>query len=132
MPQLIMTHTPLPGWTAQRMADRIREKNTGVRCGAEDMCMYTHGGNRCAVGVFLPDDLEGFEHNGVGLHEYEGGYGALINDFPEFEELMPMDAFGMNGLQSKHDSWMVEDGDMRDFLVEWIRTHVAGGMGVTA
>lgn len=106
------------GWTKKKMKAKIRKKNDGTRAISPNpsLCAYeTRSGNRCAVGVFLPDDH-------VALIEWSP-IRKVVRLYPGLYTILPLDLEGMSILQNIHDSYS-GDSDMRDILCNWVDGNV--------
>lgn len=109
------------GWTVEDMKAAIRARNNGSVCvDGDNGCMYFHDGNRCAVGVFVPDHVTREDRTLSAL-------GGTPLGFPdELMAGMPLDHAGLDAMQDEHDQFS-GNGDMRDVLCEWVDEHVVNG-----
>ena len=104
------------GWTKERMKQEIQEKMLG-HCSVDDEgdCVYrAPDGNRCAVGVFLPDAAY-----------RETMETLLVSDFySDIHMYMPLGLEGMYELQDRHDGLVRNEYDPRPALLAWIDKNV--------
>ncbi len=117
-----MSFATINGWTVDRMIERVRARNDGTRAmtPGSGVCLYRvgghPGGNACALGCFIPDELYTDDLEGNGPTE-------LVGFLPELAGLLPLGADGLELMQEAHDNHF-SDEDMRDFLAGWIRDNV--------
>lgn len=110
------------GWTKARMIEAIWARNKGRRAalqldGGNTICQYrTVDGNRCAVGVFVPDADD--------AERFSGAVSELLAEFPRLLLFMPLTVLGLHHMQSVHDM-AARDVDPRPLLTAWIHDHVA-------
>jgi len=109
------------GWTKERMIQIIREKmKDHPSLSLSGGCTYlAQDGNRCAVGVFIPD-----EHCTLAFGE---GVRRLLLDNPDLRSKMPLEVEGLVKMQDVHDKY-AEDAfkkcDPRPELIRWIEENV--------
>jgi hypothetical protein len=79
-------------------------------------CVYlADDGNRCSIGVFIPDGHAGEKSKGM-VQE-------LLHFYPDLNALMPLDIDGLVQLQFVHDK--INGGlDRRPALKAWINENV--------
>lgn len=120
-----MKFKTINGWNKERMKAEIMARmldhksyedswNDSTCC----QCMYrAEDGNRCAVGVFIPDDKydESMDRD---LNVYH-----LLEGFPELKQVMPLETGGLLEMQEVHDATPV-GVDPRPRLCEWIDENV--------
>lgn len=120
-----MKYQPINGWTRDLMIKAIWQGNNGTKSIAyENVCRYRGpGGNKCAIGVFIPDDV------------YDSGYTEgmsatdLLDLFPGLKSYMPLaDAIALDWLQRTHDHAGISDP--RPLLEGWILENVEDGNDV--
>jgi hypothetical protein len=108
---------PINGWTKEKILDVIRARPfEGQAFDREvDLCMYlTEYGNKCAVGLFIPDGHEG--------QTYEGGSRALFRNFPDLLKLMPLPVEAMASFQMVHDD---AGEDAKERMLDWVEKNVS-------
>ena len=100
------------GFTKQSMKDLIKKYNNGTRSMDAGACVYETEDlkNRCAVGCFIPDGHEALKYSGSG--------GALICEFPDLVNKMPLDGTGLQEFQDAHDNY--EGENLHRMLFNWI------------
>lgn len=115
-----MTKT-INGWTKARMIEAIQTRmmdHRSVRlddAGNPIGCRYkAPDGNRCAVGVFIPDNHPAENHGGA--------VGHILDKYVDLRELMPLPADSLYILQGIHDC--CRRGDPRPLLINWINENV--------
>lgn len=127
-------YTPINGWTKERIIKQIQTKMLDHRSYNDRMesagaCLYlASDGNRCAVGVFIPE--------GHDAEKYEGGVYALMSKHADLNDLMPLECKALMQLQCIHDNgkvellsrsvklYDVETGDPRPALIKWVEENV--------
>lgn len=93
--------------------------------GSGDTCMYfSPDGNRCGVGCFLPE----WSHEDISARRNDNHVNEILYMInPLTRELlmdeMPLDAYGLAGLQKAHDK-CPDDRDVREVLCAWIDKNV--------
>lgn len=120
------------GFTKQKMIDTINEKmldhgswNPGVHpdgVSGPGFCAYrSPNGNKCAVGVFIPDDLYVPEMEGRGVRHI-----SFTDFYPGIEKCMPLELDGLYEMQQRHDVSATQTPtlDPRPALIEWINANV--------
>ena len=108
------------GWTVARMKEAIQTRNLGRPAyGRGARCTYlAPDGNRCAVGVFIPDG-----HASIVGDVAEMDARDLLTTFPDLAEHMPIDEDGLMLMQNVHD--ICPHGvDPRPRLLAWIAEYV--------
>src|ERR1700676_2089328 len=95
-------YKPINGFTKAKMIEMINNRmldhpSRQIRGdGTVSGCMYKAGdGNRCAVGVFIPD--------GHDAENYPSYVNALLIAHPDLEQFMPLETNALRILQSIHD-----------------------------
>lgn len=111
------------GWTKAKMIEAIQTKmldhvSAAWSVKSESMlCAYqAPDGNRCAVGVFMPDG-----HSGLGL---KGGAGELLDTYPDLIPVMPLPPVGLSSMQAAHDTFNNTSADPRPAVIQWINDNV--------
>jgi hypothetical protein len=109
------------GYTKAKMIEMIQSKMldhpSTLRSG---QCAYqAEDGNRCAVGVFIPD--RGFK----GALSLLGVVSKLLDSYPSLEQHMPLDRVAIRCMQQVHDAYTnVDYSDRRPALINWINENV--------
>lgn len=87
-----------PGWTKKKVMDVFKAGNNGTRAVTEKGgCTYlADDGNKCAVGVFIPDGHEAQKCIGTALD--------VLDLHPDLLQYMPLSAHGMLYMQNAHDT----------------------------
>lgn len=102
------------GFTKASMKRAIRAGNNGHKSKlspSNKMCAYrAPDGNKCAVGCFIPDEVD--------LYAVEGKPVSELENF-----IFPLSVRGMEFMQAYHDSYRGKC-DMRDVLCRWIDRNV--------
>ena len=108
---------PINGFTKEKMIEVIKARNTGKKCAnLINNCLYDDGnGNHCAIGVFMPDDHEAMK--------FMGGSINLFLNYPDLQNVMPLDANTMGELQEVHDSQPLGT-QVHGALINWINENV--------
>lgn len=109
------------GWTKQELMKKIELEFKGKSLAHETArtCLYRGPeGKKCAVGLFIPDDLynSAFENR---------SYFALTNKNPELLKFMPLNAESMDALQFVHDTSKIET--TKEEILKWIDTNIFDG-----
>lgn len=121
-------YQPLNGWTKETIIQAIQTKNKGTPSVTRNgvSCSYFgEGGNRCAVGCFIPDNfvvqVSSWEEECL---KHGEGYGAkeLFSEFPEMG--LPLEPDALENLQSVHDR-ADKTQDPRPALIKWVEENVA-------
>ena len=115
------------GWTKKKMSQAIMERMLDHRSVGHALehtpakCRYrAPDGNRCAVGVFIPDELY--------TPDMDTRLTSHIQPFPwnggPIGALMPLTIHGLLELQHVHDDYTGPDPDPRPALLAWINENV--------
>ena len=115
------------GWTKKKMSQAIMERmldhrSVGPARGHNpNQCRYrASDGNRCAVGVFIPDELYTTDMDTIVT--------SYIKPFPwnggPIDALMPLPILGLMELQHVHDDYTGPGPDPRPALLAWINENV--------
>lgn len=107
------------GWTKERMKAQIRARNDGTAAMEDGACLYeTTSGNHCAVGCFIPAG-----HDAMGALKSAD---ALLAEFEELRDAVPLDGPGLLQMQMEHDRSdnRAPGKDVRDVLCDWIDKNV--------
>lgn len=113
-----MKYQPINGWTKARIIEAIQTKMLDHPSTYGNSCEYlAEDGNRCAVGVFIPDKHKGQTYFGF-VHD-------LLQTFPDLKEVVPLDLAALQTLQTIHDMAAdVDRSDRRPKLIAWIEENV--------
>ena len=106
------------GWTKAKILAVIEARPFEEQAYDEDMerCLYlTNKGNKCAVGLFIPDGHMA-QHSGMGAD-------ALIDSYPDLRQLMPLHSFDMGELQFIHDK-IGNRYRAKTAMIEWVKENV--------
>lgn len=118
-------YKPLNGWTRDKMIRAIevgmldhRSMLPGQENGGS--CAYRAAdGGRCAVGLFIPDDVW---HDQPRWRSINGDdVGTLLDEYPGLEAYMPLPLDALRDMQVVHDR---AAGDPRPWLSAWVRANV--------
>jgi len=112
------------GWTKAKIIDKLEQMmpDSG-RCIEEDgdMCQYRNDdGKACAIGAFIPDTFR----EALG---YIGYVKALLNEYPEVKDYMPITLETLDLFQCVHDRWnddLSEYASPKLACIAWVREHV--------
>lgn len=109
-------YKPINGYTKNTIIEML-SKRTGKGKAVDKWgeCQYlAPDGNKCAVGVFLPEGHEG--------QRIRGDIYTLIHIYPDVEQHMPLEKGAMQMLQATHDTATRED--VTSLLVSWVKHNV--------
>lgn len=116
------------GWTKEKVIAAIMAGNKGVCSMGKksengvSACAYRGvGGNKCAAGIFIPDELYSDKLEGVGIrYIMDNSYGPppLYNE--NIAKVMPLDADTMSKLQQMHDSYSHTEHDPRPAMIQFV------------
>lgn len=119
-------YKPINGFTKAKIIETIQTRMLDHRSIVKDksghfLCAYRAGdGNRCAIGVFIPDGHNGEMHN--------GRVDNLLTKYPDLRQNMPLEDDALDRLQLIHDKYYTPNdnlaGDPRPDLIEWINENV--------
>ncbi len=108
------------GFTKAKMLEVIQARPFTERAKTDRYCVYlTPDGNKCGVGLFLPEGHE--------AQKASGSSEMLFHAFPDLKEKMPLDEEGMRMFQFVHDG--VDDlgrykGNAKQAMIDWVEKHV--------
>lgn len=91
-------YKPINGFTKAKILEVLKARPlNGPAMGHEGIgCTYlAANGNKCAVGMFIPDGHRG--------QEYEGFVTGLLGLYPDLKSVMPLVVEGLATLQMCHD-----------------------------
>lgn len=116
-------YEPINGWTKSQIIEALKRGNNGTRSveeGADELnfqCLYRGpGGNKCGVGVFIPDDVYDQKIETLSA-------GSVLQNFPGLKDFMPLIASGMDRLQEVHDRCQ-HGKDPRPLMIQWVEVNV--------
>lgn len=113
------------GWTKESMINHIKANFKGKSTDSDgDVCMYRGPkGLKCAIGVFIPDNL--YQARMDSPHGL--GYKGLFQQFPDLFEHMPLPVNIMGKLQVIHDGAYASPkvDESLDDMLKWIEKNVA-------
>jgi len=112
-------YKPINGFTKQSILDVIAARPFEERSVyASGGCAYiAPDGNRCAVGLFLPDKYE----DSVGSSVL--GVRALLDKFEYLKQKMPLPTDALAALQLTHDSTS-KQGNAKQRMLDWVKANV--------
>ena len=112
------------GWTKKKMLAVIRARKSTKpaydSCGA--VCMYlTPDGNKCGVGLFIPDGHEG--------PSFVGDSSDLLIVYPYLADYMPLNKNGLRKFQRSHDRESEPKnkkfkGNAKSAMIDWVKKNV--------
>jgi len=115
-----LKYQALNGWTKETILLAIAKGNLGVRSIADSRCAYRGGGgNKCAVGVFIPDEVYSKDCECQTI-DY------LLEQYPGLHSYMPLEVDALLSLQAIHDHAVVgsKELDPRPVLLDWVKKNV--------
>ena len=118
-----MKYIPTNGWTKARILEVIRVRPfeeaatvPDLGAGGLDKCAYrAPNGNKCGVGLFIPDVHEG--------QKLKGAVDTLLFLYPDLKPHMPLETSALRMLQNVHDSF-ANRHRARTAMLEWVEAHV--------
>jgi hypothetical protein len=115
-------YQPINGWTKAEIINAITQGNQGTRSMRQldprrsHVCSYRGvGGNKCAVGIFIPDDL--YHEDCERRQAWQ-----LLRDYPGLKEFMPLPVDALDWMQDVHD--YSYESDPRPALIDWVMDYV--------
>lgn len=110
-------YQPINGFTKAKILEVLKARpleGPAIRDEYSYTCAYKgKDGNRCAVGMFIPDGHDG--------ESYEGSVGSLLERYPDLMPLMPLQYEGLKGIQLVHDQ---EQGNAKAAMIDWVEKNV--------
>lgn len=106
---------PINGFTKQKILEVLQARKFPGRAISDERgdCAYkTEDGNKCGVGMFIPD--------GHKAESYHGSYLEVIAYYPDLLAFMPLDHVGMGELQFAHDS----SPNAKKAMLDWVNENV--------
>ena len=105
------------GWTKEKLIEKIETDFKGKSVGEDGRtCLYRgKQGTKCAVGLFIPDELYSLkmEHRSVN---------SLLNEFDLLKTYMPLYNDSMDNLQFIHDN--SSKGNCKQEMIDWVNNYV--------
>jgi hypothetical protein len=93
-----MKYKLINGWTKNKMKEYIVKYNKNTPAVDNQTCVYeTEDGNRCAIGIFIPDSFK------IAL-KFDSGVKKLLDKYPELNDYMPLEIEGLKRMQDIHDN----------------------------
>lgn len=84
------------GWTKAKVLAMFKKGNNGTQAQSGGQCQYlTEDGNKCAVGVFIPEGHE--SQNEIAMVK------ELLVNYPELTKHMPLNSKALQWMQAYHD-----------------------------
>lgn len=109
------------GWSKLDLINKIETDFKGKSVAENGRsCLYRGlDGKKCAVGLFIPDELynPAFENR---------SFFWITMNAPDLLNFMPMDAESMNALQWAHDKSKIETSKAQ--ILKWIDTNIKDGV----
>lgn len=106
------------GWTKKKILKVLQDRKFARAAynEAQKVCEYrTKDGNRCAVGLFIPNGHEGLSHSGA--------VGGLLDAFPDLRKKLPLGEKGLDFLQDVHDT-IENRTNAKRAMIEWVTKNV--------
>lgn len=110
---------PINGFTKAKILEVLKgRKHDGPSVNENRTCLYKSplDGNRCAVGMFLPEGHDG--------ESYIGPVSLLLHDHPDLSDKMPLILIGLEKLQAAHDN-LVNGGNVKAAMIDWVEKNVS-------
>lgn len=121
------------GWTKEKMLEKVRAEFKGRSTkkrdgGGREICAYRgDGGKKCAMGIFIPDDLYNpnmdDSKDRFGKDMYASVASTILTHYPELVPHMPLDSHGMAALQRAHDDG-INSADSLERILKFIEERV--------
>lgn len=108
------------GWTIARIVETIQTDMSNKPSHADHadgagICAYRGAnGNKCAIGVFIPDSEYKETMERIGVYN-------LLKLFPNLQDYMPLPLDALAALQDIHDAGIL---DRRPNLIAWVKANV--------
>jgi hypothetical protein len=102
------------GWTKEKMLKVIKARPFEKASFNDDIdtCLYLNeDGNKCAVGLFIPDGHKG--------EDFSGDSDRLLRKYPELKKYMPLGH--MREFQKVHDKNLLR---AKTKMIEWVMENV--------
>ena len=112
-----MKYKALNGWTKAKMIKHIKRNFKGKSMDHTDKnCLYrAEDGRKCAVGMFIPDELYTVEMEGLSSS-------AVLREHPELVKFLPLQQNALDALQSVHDESYLDE--TLKLMMDWIKENV--------
>lgn len=113
------------GWTKTTMIAHILKNFKGKSISDDgDLCLYRGpNGRKCAVGLFIPDDL----YQDAMDYDLGDTYNDIVKIEPKISSHMPLEKKAMTSLQTIHDTAHKTSkvDKSLDNMLDWINKNVA-------
>lgn len=112
-------YKPINGWTRAKILRVLKNRkfDEASRCESSGACVYrAENGNRCAIGMFIPNN-----HKGLG---FEGLASELLETFPSLAKRMPLSVKALDKFQESHDSPMNRK-NAKQAMISWVKKNVS-------
>lgn len=112
-------YKPINGFTKAKILEILKARKHTEPASTSDglSCVYlSDDGNKCAVGMFIPDGHPGQKMTGVVT--------SLLKVHPDLAALMPLPPDVMYILQTYHDQ-LDPSEDAKALMIGWVETNVA-------
>lgn len=119
-----MKYRPINGWTRQSIIEVIKARNSDEpatmldECGWRSCVYKTARDNRCAIGLFIPDDHEALRATNTNVS-------GLLRIYPDLKSVMPLEGNALTVFQGVHDAMEKELCGVKLALIEWVEKNVA-------
>lgn len=113
-------YKPINGWTKPEILKALELGNQGISRQGNYSCAYRGlNGNKCPVGVFIPDDVYHASCEGEDV-------GYLLDRFPGLSVFMPLPLEALTSLQAVHDLANHPHSDFytKAKLLSWVERNV--------
>lgn len=120
-------YKPINGWTKKRILEVIKARPFDKPAvDAIGYCVYlTPNGNKCAVGLFIPDDHRAQKA------AINATTGDLISIYSALYSYMPLESEAMQRFQEAHDDEASRNCNVRPFngnakaaMLDWVERNV--------
>lgn len=122
-------HKTINGWTKAKMIEKIRSRPFVEAASDGNRCMYrSPDGNKCAVGVFIPDEMYSGEMDNTAIGDVT--ITGVLRRFPDLSDVLPLRGAGLICMQNVHDACtgpLSERTDATKALIEFVENHVEDG-----
>jgi hypothetical protein len=108
------------GWTKRKVLAVLKKRKYEEAAfnSATGNCEYgMKNGNRCGVGMFIPDN-----HKALGANM---GADHLLQEYPDLKTELPFTLAGLKAIQRLHDHITNRD-NAKTKMIEWVKKNVRG------
>lgn len=110
---------PINGWTKETILKVIKNRKFEGRALIEGCCCYLdEQGNKCAVGLFIPDG-----HPAAKEHQMLAR--SLLNKYKDLENIMPISIDYINLFQRSHDQ-PDKKNSAKEKMIQWVEENIQG------